>query len=440
MVTHWPEGITDIDISPDTEAGKLWLEYSELRKKSFRLYEDNRLAKEHYKANRQAMDEGFEVSWETRFNPKTELSAQQRAMDIRLANPLTFLAEYQNKPKATQAGAYTLITASTLAEKVVDVPRHHIPVDCDILTAFIDIQDELFFYTVFSCNRDFNGLFIDYGTWPPVKTRNFRKYQAQGWRLLTQAFFKAYPQVQANAMTNTKGQLEAPFEAKIYFGLQQTVNFVMGQKYTKVDEFQSKMRIQRLGIDVRWGKAASVSKRFCREVGIREVIPYQGFSIPPTRKQFEEYNRVDGWVFEDAVNPSVREVNWVYRPDESGLYRYTVDVDRMKTFLMSRLSSPLGASGSIALFQAEPEEHGLFASHLCDSEYPETLTARGINKDTWLVREQAMDNDFLDCSVGCLVLASHQGASLRSDHEPKEKTPIRKRWSELAAEKQGKGR
>jgi len=96
LVTKWPEGITDHSMSPDTEQGRRWLEYEELRRKSLIEYQNIKLATEYYLEHRKVMDDGFEVSWPER--KKKDISAQQHAMNLRFETPLTFPAEYQNNP------------------------------------------------------------------------------------------------------------------------------------------------------------------------------------------------------------------------------------------------------------------------------------------------------------------------------------------------------
>jgi hypothetical protein len=439
MVEQWPEGITDNDISLDTEAGKLWNKYSEERKKSLRLYKDIRLATKLYKKNRAVMDKGFRVSWEERFNHKTELSAQQHAMNLRLMNPLTFVAEYQNKPRrAGEEGLVSMLTADQLAEKTVDLSRGHIPADCSVLSAFIDVQDEILFWSVLACERNFNGYVIDYGTFPEINSLYFYKHQTIGWGLLTRLFFRQYPEQRNKAVKAKSGKIQAPFEAKLYHALTQAVNFLLGKDFIREDGHQTPERLPKIAIDTRWGKASDTIKRFIRESGRKELVPYYGQAMPPTRKQFEEFTRTRGWLFEDQVHPEVKEVCWVYKPDQMGQYHLTADVSRVKTFLHSRLSSPLGSPGSFALFKAPPQVHSMFANHVCESEYPETVQARGLVKDLWQEREGRPDNDWLDCLVGCVVLSSLQGACIRSDGKAKPKStraPRRKKLSEIYANK-----
>jgi len=164
------------------------------------------------------------------------------------------------------------------------------------------------------------------------------------------------------------------------------------------------------------------------------VVPYLGQPFVPTNKQLEEFHRTKGWLFEDHANPNINEVKWVMRPDQDGQYHIIADVNRGKTFLMDRLATPLEAPGSIALFNAPAEDHELFTIQVCDSEYPEPVSARGITKDMWQVREGVqIDNDYLDCLTGCVLMMTKLGVYLPSQKQmddPIRKKPRRRSFSD----------
>ena len=435
MVTGWPEGITDYEITLDSKAGKLWEEYGDLRKRSLRLHKDLRLATDFYSQHRKVMDKGFTVSWEERYTKEgrfQELSAQQHSMNLRLTNPLTFCSEYQNKPKRTdEAGLALMLSAAQLSEKTVSIPQAHLPLEASYVVAFIDIQDEILFWGAMGVAPDFTGLITDYGTFPEISAHSYTKNQTLGWSMLTTAFFQAYPNLRHKATKTTGGKLRAPREAKIYWALSQLVPRILSKPFARMDKHKTPLYPCKLGVDVRWGQTSEVAKRYIRESGFSQVVPYLGQPVPPTRKQYEEYSRTKGWLFEDQLHPQVKECRWIYKPDETGLYQLSVDVNRVKSQLHSQLAYPQGSPGSLALYDAPPETHHLFCSHLCDSEYPEPVAARGISKDIWSEREGRPDNDYLDIATGCWALASMAGACLRTEGEkpaPQRRVSIRELW------------
>lgn len=85
----------------------LWDKYAELRRESMRAGGDGSEATDFYRKNRAAMDAGAEVAWPERFDPETELSAVQAAMNLKIDNPWEFEAEYQGAPLSQDSGAVT---------------------------------------------------------------------------------------------------------------------------------------------------------------------------------------------------------------------------------------------------------------------------------------------------------------------------------------------
>lgn len=437
LVITWPDGITDFEIRQDTPAGVHWNKYNGLRRKSLHLYRDISLATQYYREHREVMDAGFTVSWEERYTDKgknTELSAQQHAMELRFKSPKTFPAEYQNIGRRLYEEGELTITADQLMTKTLGVKRGELLPDCEILTAFIDVQNEGFFWQVFGCNHEYTGIFSDWGLWPSIGANYYTKAELDSWSLLTNAFFKEYPEYRADATRTNKGHIRAPFEAKMYFGLEKVVEFIEGLTFIRTDTAKKKMRVQLIGIDTRYGQASDVIKRFIRESNkTNYIVPYMGQAFPPTNKQLEEYELRDGWLFEQKKHPNIKEPAWVVRPHAAdGSFYMQTDVSRMKDRLFARLSSPKGTEGSIGLPTCESEELELMCNHICSSEYPEIVIVpnKGREKNVWKVREDGIwDNDYLDCAVGNMALASYQGASVKTTEETFR--PVKRSFSEM---------
>lgn len=417
MVKSWPPGITDYEITNDSPSGKLWNEYAELRRTSLRDSGGFGRATDFYKKHQSVMDREFIVSWEARFDRRSELTAQQHAMNLRLQLGSMFLPEYQNIGRRLIDAADTMITAEQLMKKVVDYKRGEVPPNCQQIVCHIDIQDEVLFYLVFAFDYDFNGTFIDYGTWPEITLPYFTKSQTHSWSNITRLFFEKFPEHKAKAHRTSGGKTRAPLEAKIYWALGQLVTYLKAKQYTRQDMVKRPMSISYISIDTRWGQASEAVKRYLRECGHKELMPYYGQAFPPTQRQLEEYERREGWLFENMKNPNVKEPKWVIRPNPDGMWYMAADVNRLKDFLFGRLATPLGAPGCVTLFSAPSEHHELLAHHICSSEYPEPVSARGITKNQWTVREgSAFDNDYLDCGSGCMALAGFCGASLKTSN------------------------
>lgn len=438
FVIHWPDGITDWEMDNESEAGKLWLHYDQLRRQSLALRNDISMATEFYVENRATMDKEFIISWPEMYDRKSEISAQQRAMNLRFTNHASFLAEGQNIGRRLD-GRIRHITSKALRNKQLPYPRYHCPPDTVHLVAFIDVQMEILFYSVLALNPSFTGIFTDYGTWPPLNMRYFTKAQSESWSLLTRAFTTAYPQYSQTASNNTwtgdDAKVRAPLDAKIYHAVSMCV------QYLRTLDFQCGGRIihvGKIGVDTKWGKASNALKRYCREAGDSNVVSYSGNPYLPSHRQLEEYASTQGWLFHHILHPTTKESMWVYKPDDLGMFSLSADVNRGKTFLIHRLASPPGSPGCISLYQAPPHEHELFCNHVCDSEYPEVIEARGLRKECWKERDGSQDNDYLDCAVGCCIIGSFSGAQLYMNPQTQQSvnTPRPKRkYSEMYEQK-----
>ncbi len=469
LVDQWPDGITDLEISMDTPAGKLWNKYRETQRDSYRDFDKHSLRCETcredllnpcneghkikmaptqlYINNRTIMDHNFVVTWTERYGNPTlvdgevihkderEISAQQHAMNLRFKSEETFPAEYQNRGRKLADEGEILITSPALQQKVVALNRGEVASDTQHVAAFVDVQSEGLFFTVGACTPDFTGNFCDYGTFPKFGTRYYSKQQMHSWNSLTKMFFDYYPEHVNKAVKTESGKRQAPLEAKIYHALSVFIPKLLQQEYTRQDQYGTTFKIQKLAIDSRWGQASDVIRRYIRECGHSEVIPYYGQAFPPTNRQIEEYEMRKGWYFEHVKHRNIKAPMWIIRPNPDGMYYMCADVDRGKDFLFNRLASPQGATGSWSLFNDTPENHELFADHICKSEYPEPVLARGLKKNKWIVRESGFDNDYLDCAVGTMMVLSYLGACLITGGESTSpKKSIRSKWQKLKRE------
>lgn len=414
MVEHWPQGITDHAMNPDTEAGKLWMDYMFLRNKSLKKYKDNRLADEFYKDHRQQMDDGFICSWEERYDNTIELSPQQAAMNLRTDYPLTFAAEFQNNPQTEGLdGTFAMITADELVHKVTSHSRLTVPMEMPNCVCFIDVQNEVMFWGIVASDLNYTSQVIAYGTWPEIKHPMFTKHSTQSWSMLTSAYLQAHPDQRSKAYVTKQGFLRAELEPKLYYALTQTVQYILSLPLQFANG--AKVELQRIGIDVRWGEANSVCKQFCANSGFSNLMACYGQSVPPSNIQIQNYQRRPGWVFEDQVCKNEKNSKWVIKPDTLGRVMM-IDPDMMKDFTHTRLITPLGAKGCLSLHNASPDDHQLFAHHLCNSELPEEKEHRGVRKNQWMTME-TQDNDWLDVVCGCMALLGTTGCSLQPDTE-----------------------
>ena len=385
---------------------KLWQRYAELRAESFRRGGHGEEATEFYRANREAMDEGAIVAWPERHNPD-ELSAIQHAMNLKLQDERAFWAEYQNEPMPQKTAEADELTADQIAAKVNRLRRGEVPIGCNHLTMFIDVQQNLLFYVVCAWEDDFTGYVIDYGTYPKQHRPYFTLRDA---RPTLAAVTKA-----------------AGVEGAIYAGLEELTGDYLGREWRRDDG--ALLRIERCLIDANWGQSTDVIYQFCRQSAHAAVVmPSHGRFIGAASRPLNDYQRKPG----DRVG-----LNWRI-PNVQGrrAVRYCVyDTNFWKSFVYARLATAMGDRGCLSLFGDNPAMHRLFAEHLT-AEYRVRTEGWGRTVDEWKLRPGASENHWWDCLVGCCVAASIHGVAISGmEPQPAAFQRPRVRFSELQRRK-----
>ncbi|MDO4583378.1 MAG: hypothetical protein Q4D62_04665 [Planctomycetia bacterium] len=245
MITQWPKGMDNVVISQETETAKLWLEYAEIRRKSLRKHGDIRDATEFYKTHQTLMDEGFTVSWDARFYPN-EVSAIQHAMNLRFSNHQSFLSNMQQVGKNVLTATEQKIRWSDFCEKMADYDKGTVPADTQRLVAYIDIQAEYFAYVVLAVSFDLSCCFIaDYGTFPDFKMANYRRRQANSWRLLTKSYMAA------RMLPGSREKLN--IDDVYTWGLRSLLDDLFARPYIRADENNTILHIHHIALDAQEG-------------------------------------------------------------------------------------------------------------------------------------------------------------------------------------------
>ena len=361
---------------------KLWDEYAELRAESLRTDGNFQKATEFYLANREAMDAGAEVSWEARFN-HDEISALQHAMNLKFQDEAAFQAEYQNDPLPEDTQDDTLLSVDEICAKVNGLPRGRIPLACDKITMFIDIQKALLFFVVIAWSDDFTGAVIDYGAWPDQHRREF-------------SLADANPTIQSMFPT-------AGFEGALYAALTSLTDDYLGREWTREDG--AMLKIERALVDANWGQSTDIVYQFCRQSAHAGVIlPSHGRYVGASSKPMTEYRKQPG----DRLG-----FNWMM-PNVAGkrAIRHVIyDSNYWKSFVHARLAVALADKGSLTFYGRIPGVHQLLAEHLT-AEYRVKTQGRGRTVDEWKLKPQSHNNHWLDCCAGCAVCASMLGATM----------------------------
>jgi hypothetical protein len=378
---------------------KLWSEYATLRAEGLRSDRGIRDATEFYRANRAAMDAGAKVAWPQRFN-HDEISALQHAMNLRLADERAFFAEYQNDPIPDILPDPDKLSADQIAAKVNGYDPFRIPISCERLTMFVDIQGKALFYAIVAWEEDFTGYVIDYGTEPDQKLPRGTHFTLRDLRRTLAA---AAP--------------GAGREGAIYAGLEALCEAKLGGEWRRDDGVH--MRIERCLIDANWGESTDVVYQFSRQSRFASIItPSHGRFIGASSKPMSEYQRKRG----ERIG-----LNWRI-PIVAGkrAVRHVVyDTNYWKSFVHARLAVAIGDPGCLSLFGQRPDWHALLAEHLT-SEYSVKTEGRGRTVFEWKLRADGLDNHWLDCVVGCAVAASMCGCVLfGTDARPVKKERIK---------------
>lgn len=361
---------------------KLWEEYAEIRAEALRTEGNFQKATEFYLANREAMDAGAEVSWEARFN-HDEVSALQHAMNLKFQDEAAFMSEYQNDPLPDDTADDSLLSVDEICAKINGLARRRVPLKCDRLTMFVDVQKALLFYVVIAWAEDFTGAVIDYGSWPDQHRHEY-------------SLADANPSIQTLFP-------KAGFEGALYAALSALTDECLGREWGREDG--AVLKIERALVDANWGQSTDVVYQFCRQSSHAGVIlPSHGRYVGASSKPMTEYRKQQG----DRLG-----FNWMI-PNVAGkrAIRHVIyDTNYWKSFIHARLAVPVGDKGSLTLYGRIPGAHQLFAEHLT-AEYRVKTQGRGRTVDEWKLKPQSHDNHFLDCVAGCAVCGSMLGASL----------------------------
>ena len=383
----------------------LWKKYAEIRAEGLRNGDGGAAATEFYRTHRVDMDEGAEVAWEQRFN-HDELSAIQHAMNLKLQDEAAFFAEYQNDPLIEETITEGMLTADEIAAKYNRMQRGVIPISCNHVTAFIDVQQKLLYYAVAAWDDDFTGYLIDYGAYPDQR--------------------RAYFTLRDSRQTLTTAARGTGLEGSIYAGLESLTGEILGREWQRDDG--AALRIDRCLIDANWGHSTDVVYQFCRQSQHSAVLlPSHGRFVGASSMPFSEYKRRPG----DRVG-----LNWRV-PNTRGkraIRHVLYDTNWWKSFLHARLGVAMGDRGCFSLFGDSAETHRLMSEHLT-AEYFIRTEGRGRTVDEWKIRPEQSDNHWLDCLVGTAVGASMQGATLLNMHDERMKSSQRVSFKELQRQK-----
>ncbi len=361
---------------------KLWEEYADIRAEALRTDGNFQAATDFYVAHREEMDEGAVVEWEARFNDD-EVSALQHAMNLKFQDEAAFMSEYQNEPLPEDMGDEVMLSVDEIASKINGLPEGKVPLACDKVTAFIDIQKTLLFYVVVAWSENFTGAVLQYGAWPEQHNRMF-------------SLSSANPTIQMKFPG-------AGLEGCLYGALEELVSDLLSREWEREDG--ALLKIERAMIDANWGQSTDVVYQFCRQSIYSGIVyPAHGRYVGASSKPMTEYRKQPG----DRLG-----FNWMM-PNVIGkrAIRHVIfDSNFWKSFVHSRLAVPMGDRGCLSFYGRHPSLHQLIAEHLTAEYYVKTV-GRGRTVNEWKLRPERNDNHWLDCLAGCAVCGSMLGSTM----------------------------
>jgi hypothetical protein len=380
---------------------KLWQKYAEVRANGLRIGDGGEAGTEFYRHNREAMDEGAEVSWPQRHN-HDELSGIQHAMNLKLQDEAAFFAEYQNDPLPADDLGENKLTADDVAAKLNRMDHRLVPISANHLTAFIDVHEKLLYYCVCAWESDFTGYVIDYGTYPDQNRLNFTLRDSRN--------------------TLAAAAEGAGLEGSIYSGLEKTTELILGKEWIRDDG--AAMKIGRCMIDANWGRTTDVVYQFCRQSAYSSsLIPSHGKYVGASSMPFSEYKRRPG----ERVGQSWRIPNVM---GKRAIRHVIFDTNYWKSFVSDRLLVAMGDRGCLSLYGSRSDVHRMFAEHVT-AEYFVRTEGRGRVVDEWQAKPSQPDNHWLDCLVGCAVSASIEGVVLGNHAGEKKQTTGKVSFAEM---------
>ncbi|MBR0191925.1 MAG: phage terminase large subunit family protein [Thermoguttaceae bacterium] len=373
---------------------ELWEEYNTLRKlgiHNFQTTEEQiRQCTDFYIQHRAEMDEGAEAEWPTSFQPG-EISAIQNAMNKFFEDKKTFFAEYQNRPLAVYDLSHNL-KFEEITAKIIQLPRYEIPLECERVTAGIDIQQDCLYWVVTSWGTGFRGHVMDYGRYPD-----------------------------GNATIQTKfpgvGEKDA-----FYLALMDLLPKLGDRVYERADG--TRIKTSRILIDANRGLFTPQVRRSCFDLS--RILINPGFQergeVPEFKYHEGLFEPVFGWGKGDCEEfvrglpkpGEERGDNWQRLPrKEINLVRHTrYDTNYWKSNVRTFWQAPLKAAGSLTLFRGDEVLHWTFIQHQL-SEKSEPFTGTRGTIDKWTMTPNT-ENHLWDCLIMATVAEATLGGSLES--------------------------
>jgi len=301
-----------------------------------------------------------------------------------------------------------MLSVEEIRGKTNNHKRGLVPFEAEVLVAHVDVQLDSLWFALVAFAQGFTGWVVDYGAWP-TQTGDYYTLQTLKKTLSTQ-----YPKLGS--------------EGRWYSALEELVPFLAKER--RIDGDRGTMRCSRILIDAAYGQSTDTVFKFCRESkATSTVLPVFGRAIGAAQRPMDEYEKKRG----ERVG-----LNWKIptvarkRAIRHGIY----DTNFWKSFLHQRLSTPMGETGTLTLYEPDRSKtaHRMLAEQLTSEARVETQ-GRNRRVDEWVHPDRSRDNHLFDSIVGAHVAASMEGITMDELQAERRRRRSKKRLSEIQAEK-----
>jgi len=273
-------------------------------------------------------------------------------------------------PVAPSKWAETSLEASALTERMIDLPRGVVPASAEWLTAGVDLGKYLIHWILVAWSEGATGHIVDYGR-TEVATDDLGVEQATlvALRELRSMVCDGWP------IGMAEGEAMMPAEVWIDAGYMTPVVYA----FCKEADSPFRPAIGR-------GAAQHFHQRYNQPTRAGAMV----------RKIGEGYHL-------SHIHPEHIEV-------------VEVNADHWKSWVHQRLSTPMGQSGAMTLFQAAPQEHLALTKHLtAETKTEEFVAGRGVIEKWERLRRQ---NHWFDALYNACAAAHLSGVRLAGLEEP----------------------
>lgn len=349
----------------------------------------------YYLANKDKMQEGAAVSWPARYQ-KEFVDAIENAMFLKYSKPEYFAAECQNEP-IQNANIVELPKVQDFIKKQGPEGRKVIPPYATKLVGHIDVQANSLWFAILAVDDAYTGQVIDYGAWPPQKSRQASKAS------LGVDFDQYYPGLSVQAQTHQ--------------ALTDLYSYLSGGYMTAAGK-PSTRTLDRIMVDDNYNVTKSQVQGFASRHG-NVCTGYGKYNKTPEdstkwlRKR-KGYKCGTLWLQELETN------------------RIGVDANYWKRFVHERIAAPIGDPGSLTLYKDEERNHITFAQMVLESESPIKTNNYGYETIEYKEPPGAI-NEYFDNLYNAYAMASVEGAAMPGEEIAAKKVKPRPKIKDFAS-------